>query len=61
MKEELKDKITSVILFLIIIGIFSALVVFCIIAVQEFFGENQELAFAEASEMVYMLIILTQF
>ena len=52
MKEELKDKITSVILFLIIIGIFSALVVFCIIAVQEFFGENQELAFAEASENI---------
>ena len=47
MKEELAEKITSVILFLIIIGIFSVLIVFSIIAVQEFFGEDEELAFAE--------------
>ena len=52
MKEEIKDKITSVILFLIIIGIFSALVVFSIIAIQEFSGRNKELAFAETSKNI---------
>ena len=52
MKEEIKDKITSVILFLIIIGILSALVVFSIIAIQEFSGRNKELAFAETSKNI---------
>ena len=36
MKEEIIDKITAVILFLVIIGIFSVLIVFSIIAIQEF-------------------------
>ena len=49
MKEEIMDKITSVILFLIIIGIFSVVIVFSIIAIQEFSGEDKELAFAESS------------
>ena len=52
MKEELAEKITSVILFLIIIGIFSVLIVFSIIAVQELFGEDEELAFAESSRNI---------
>ena len=49
MKEEIMDKITSVILFLIIIGIFSVIIVFSIIAIQEFSGEKEELAFVENS------------
>ena len=49
MKEEIIDKITAVILFLVIIGIFSVLIVFSIIAIQEFSREDQELAFAENS------------
>ena len=53
MKEELKDKITSIIIFLIIVGIFSALVVFSIIAIQEFTGNNKELAFSQTSENMY--------
>ena len=52
MKEELRDKITSILLFLIIIGIFSGLVVFSIIAIQEFTGENKEITFAETSENI---------
>lgn len=52
MKEELRDKITSILLFLIIIGIFSGLVVFSIIAIQEFTGENKEITFAENSENI---------
>lgn len=49
MKENIIDKITSVILFLVIVGIFAVLIVFSIIAVQEFFGEDKELTFAESS------------
>ena len=49
MKEEIIDKITAVILFLVIIGIFSVLIVFSIIAIQEFSIDDQELAFAENS------------
>ena len=49
MKGEFIDKITSIILFLVIVGIFSVLIVFSIIAVQEFMGDNQELAFVESS------------
>lgn len=49
MKEEIIDKITSVILFLVIIGIFSVVIVFSIIAIREFSGEKEELAFAENS------------
>ena len=52
MKEEIIDKITSVILFLIIMGIFSVVIVFSIIAIQEFSAEDEELAFAENSENV---------
>ena len=50
MKEEIIDKITSVILFLIVIGIFSVIIVFSIIAIQEFSGEDEQLAFVENSE-----------
>lgn len=49
MKEKIIDKITSVILFLIVIGIFSVIIVFAIIAIQEFSKENEELAFVESS------------
>ena len=49
MKEEIIDKITSVILFLIIMGIFSVVIVFSIIAIQEFSAEDEELAFADNS------------
>ena len=49
MKEEIIDKVTSAILFLVIIGIFAVIIVFSIIAIQEFSGENQEIAFAENS------------
>ena len=49
MKEEIIDKVTSVILFLVIIGIFAVIIVFFIIALQEFSGENEELAFVENS------------
>ncbi len=49
MKEEIIDKITSVILFLVIIGIFAVVIVFSIIAIQEFSGEDKELTFAESS------------
>ena len=49
MKEEIIDKITSIILFLVIIGIFAVIIVFSIIAIQEFSGEDKELAFAESS------------
>ncbi len=47
MKEEIIDKITSVILFLLIIGIFAVIIVFSIIAIQEFSGEEKALAFIE--------------
>ena len=50
MKEEITDKITSAILFLVIIGIFSVLIVFSIIAIQEFSGKDEQLAFAENSD-----------
>ena len=49
MKEEIIDKVTSVILFLVIIGIFAVIIVFSIIALQEFSGTNEEIAFAENS------------
>ena len=49
MKEEIMDKITSVILFLVIIGIFAVVIVFSIIAIQEFSEEDKELEFAESS------------
>ena len=49
MKSELADKITSIILFLVIIGIFSVLVVFAIITIQEFWGDDKEIEFAETS------------
>ena len=42
MKEEIMDKITSVILFLVIIGIFAVVIVFSIIAIQEFSEEDKE-------------------
>ena len=47
MKEEIIDKFTSVILFLLIIGIFAVIIVFSIIAIQEFSGEEKALAFIE--------------
>ena len=47
MKEEIVDKITSVILFLVIIGIFAVIIVFAIIAIQEFLGDDEALAFVE--------------
>ena len=49
MKEEIIDKVTSVILFLVIIGIFAVIIVFSIIALQEFSGTNEKIAFAENS------------
>ena len=49
MKEEIIDKITSVILFLVIIGIFAVVIVFSIIAIQEIWGEDEDLVFAESS------------
>ena len=52
MKKDVADKITSIILFLIIIGIFSVLIVFSIIAIQEFMGDNKKLTFAESSGSV---------
>ena len=48
-KDEIADKITSVILFLVIIGIFSVLIVFFIIGIQEFGKEEGELTFAEST------------
>ncbi len=52
MKEKIIDKITSVILFLIVIGIFSVIIVFGIIAIQEFSEEDEKLAFAESSKNI---------
>ena len=49
MKEEIIDKITSVILFLVIMGIFAVIIVFSIIAIQEFSGGDEALAFVENS------------
>ena len=49
MKEEIIDKITSVILFLVIIGIFAVVIVFSIIAIQEIWGEDEDLVFVESS------------
>ena len=49
MKEEIIDKITSVILFLVIIGIFAVVIVFSIIAIQEFSEEDEEFALVENS------------
>ena len=49
MKEEIIDKFTSVILFLVIIGIFAVVIVFSIIAIQEIWGEDEDLVFAESS------------
>ena len=49
MKEDIIDKITSVILFLLIIGIFAVIIVFSIIAIQEFSGEKEALTFVENS------------
>ena len=47
MKKEFIDKIISVILFLIIIGIFSVIIVFLIFFLQEFWGEEKNLEFVE--------------
>lgn len=47
MKEEIIDKITSVILFLVIIGIFAVIIVFSIIAIREISGDEEALAFTE--------------
>lgn len=49
MKRELADKIISIILFLIIIGIFSVLIVFSIIALQEFGSKEENLEFIETA------------
>ena len=49
MKVEIIDKIMSVILFLVIMGIFAVIIVFSIIAIQEFSGEGEALAFVENS------------
>ena len=51
MKKEFIDKIISVILFLIIIGIFSVIIVFLMIALQEW-GKEEDLAFAETTQTV---------
>ena len=51
MKKEFIDKIISVILFLIIIGIFSVIIVFLMIALQEW-GKEEDLAFAETTQNV---------
>ena len=50
MKDEIMSKITSVILFLVIIGIFSVLIVFGIILFQEISVENREISFVETSD-----------
>lgn len=50
MKDEIKDKVISTILFLIIMGIFSALIVFSIIFIKEFSAQDTELAFEENSD-----------
>lgn len=50
MKDEIKDKVISIILFLIIMGIFSALIVFSIIFIKEFSAQDTELAFEENSD-----------
>lgn len=50
MKETFIDKIISIVLFLIIIGIFAVLIVFSIIAVQEFFGPNEQIVSAKTME-----------
>ena len=50
MKETFIDKIISIVLFLIIVGIFAVLIVFSIIAVQEFFGPNEQLVSAKTME-----------
>ena len=52
MKEEIIDKITSVILFLVVIGIFAVIIVFSIIAIREFSEGEEALAFTENSENV---------
>lgn len=52
MKEEIFDKITSMILFLVIICIFAVIIVFSIIAIQEFSGEKEAPAFVENLENV---------
>lgn len=51
MKKEFIDKIISVILFLVIIGIFSVIIVFLMIALQEW-GKEEDLAFAETTQTV---------
>ncbi len=51
MKKEFIDKIISVILFLVIIGIFSVIIVFLMIALQEW-GKEEDLAFAETTQNV---------
>ena len=50
MKDEIKDKVISIVLFLIIMGIFSALIVFSIIFIKEFSAQDTELAFEENSD-----------
>ena len=51
MKKEFIDKIISVILFLVIIGIFYVIIVFLMIALQEW-GKEEDLAFAETTQNV---------
>src|SRR5690625_4103197 len=46
MKREIIDKITSLILFLVVMGIFVVIIVFSIIAIQEFSKEDEQLAFS---------------
>ena len=46
MKREIIDKITSLILFLVVMGIFAVIIVFSIIAIQEFSKEDEQLAFS---------------
>ena len=52
MKKEIMDKITSALLFLVVIGIFSVIIVFSIIAIQEFSKEDEALTFAENSRSI---------
>lgn len=50
MKERFKDRIISILLFLITMGIFSFVIVFVIIGIKEFSGENEEVAMVENVE-----------
>ena len=50
MKERAIDKIVSIVLFLVIIGIFSVIIVFTIIAVQELSKDDETSSLVESSE-----------